>query len=56
MGKEIDVRGLSCPQPLIIVKKEVDAGGTELSVTADDAVKQATAFILGSLVLRVEET
>ena len=38
MSKAIDVRGLSCPQPLIIAKKEVDAGETELRVLADDAV------------------
>jgi TusA-related sulfurtransferase len=38
MAKEIDVRGLSCPQPLIITKKAVDAGETEIKVLADDAV------------------
>ena len=38
MSKEIDVRGLSCPQPLIITKKEVDAGEAEIKVLADDAV------------------
>ncbi|MFH1708727.1 MAG: sulfurtransferase TusA family protein [Planctomycetota bacterium] len=38
MTQEIDVRGLSCPQPVIMVKKAIDAGAAALRVTTDDAV------------------
>ncbi len=38
MAKEIDVRGLSCPQPVFLTKKAIDAGETEIIVTADDMV------------------
>ena len=36
--KEIDVRGLSCPQPIIQLKKAIDTGEEEICVIADDAV------------------
>ena len=38
MPQEIDVRGLSCPQPVIMVIQAIDAGATALRVTTDDAV------------------
>jgi len=38
MVQEIDVRGLSCPQPVLLTKKVIDAGETEIIVTADDTV------------------
>lgn len=36
MAKEIDVRGLFCPQPVMLVKKAIDAGETEIVVFAND--------------------
>ena len=38
MAKGIDVRGLSCPQPVFLTKQAIDAGETEIVVTADDTV------------------
>jgi TusA-related sulfurtransferase len=38
MAKEIDVRGLSCPQPVFLTKQAIDAGETEIVVTANDMV------------------
>ena len=38
MAKEIDARGLSCPQPMMLVKKAIDTGENEIVVIADDAV------------------
>lgn len=38
MMKEIDVRGLACPQPVFLTKQAIDAGETEITVTANDAV------------------
>lgn len=42
--KEIDAFGLQCPKPLMLAKKEIDAGGTEFSVRVDNdtAVKNLT--------------
>jgi TusA-related sulfurtransferase len=34
----IDVRGLSCPQPVLLVQKEIEKKETEITVTADEAV------------------
>jgi TusA-related sulfurtransferase len=34
----IDVRGLSCPQPVLLVQKKIEAQETEITVTADEAV------------------
>jgi TusA-related sulfurtransferase len=38
MTKEIDVRGLSCPQPIMHLKKAIDAGERYIIILADDAV------------------
>ena len=38
MAKEIDARGLLCPKPVILAKKELDAGETELTVLVDNAI------------------
>lgn len=38
MSKAIDVRGFSCPQPVLLVKKEIEAGENEITVTADESV------------------
>lgn len=37
MVKEVDVRGLSCPQPVIMVKKAIDTGKNEIVVLANDS-------------------
>lgn len=38
MAKLIDARGLACPKPVILAKKELDAGETELTVLVDNDV------------------
>ena len=38
MSKEIDARGLLCPKPVILAKKELDAGETELTILVDNAI------------------
>lgn len=38
MSREIDVRGLSCPQPMLLTKQAIDAGETEIVIIADDPV------------------
>lgn len=42
--KTIDAFGLACPKPLVLAKKEIDAGCTELEVRVDNetAVKNLT--------------
>jgi tRNA 2-thiouridine synthesizing protein A len=34
--KEIDARGLSCPEPVMLTKQALDAGETELTVLVDN--------------------
>jgi TusA-related sulfurtransferase len=36
MSEMIDVRGLSCPQPVLTVKQAVDSGKTEIDIIVDD--------------------
>lgn len=36
--KRIDARGLSCPQPVVMVDKAIAAGGTDLEVLVDNEV------------------
>ena len=38
MTKEIDARGLSCPQPVFLTKKAIDSGETEIITTVNDMV------------------
>ena len=38
MAKQIDARGLLCPKPVILAKKELDAGETELSILVDNYI------------------
>lgn len=38
MAKQIDARGLLCPKPVILAKKELDAGETELTVLVDNEI------------------
>lgn len=36
MAKGIDVRGFSCPLPVMLVKKAMDQGERDITVIADD--------------------
>jgi len=36
MTKKIDARGLSCPLPVMFVKKTIDMGATAITVLADE--------------------
>jgi len=36
MDKIVDARGLACPQPVILAKKEIDGGTTEFAVRVDN--------------------
>lgn len=38
MAKEIDARGLSCPQSVLLTKKAIDAGETEITVVVNEMV------------------
>jgi len=38
MAKEIDARGLSCPQPAFLTRKAIDSGETEITATVNDMV------------------
>ncbi len=38
MAQTVDVRGLSCPQPVIVVKKAIDKGEFPLTVLLDAMV------------------
>jgi len=46
MSKEIDARGRPCPQPVLMTKKAVDAGNTEIVVLVDNegAIQNVTRF------------
>ncbi len=56
--KKIDTRGLSCPQPLILVQKAVKSGFNDLEVLADLNVAKENIIRCASfnkLNCRVEE-
>lgn len=36
MEKKIDARGLSCPQPVLLTYKAIDAGNDKITVTVDN--------------------
>ncbi len=36
MEKKIDARGLSCPQPVLLTYKAIDAGNDKIMVTVDN--------------------
>lgn len=38
MATQIDTRGLSCPQPVILVTRAVEAGESELEILVDNGV------------------
>lgn len=37
-GKQVDTRGLSCPQPVVLVMREIQAGANDLTVLLDSEV------------------
>ena len=41
MAKEIDARGLSCPQPVFLTLKAIDEGKFPIIVTVDNATAKA---------------
>ncbi len=45
----IDVRGLSCPEPVIMVQKAMASGESQYSVQSDSktAVENITRFVVG---------
>ncbi len=47
MAKEIDVRGLSCPLPVMLVKKAIDAGEVEIKVITNDSAAVSNVQRLG---------
>ena len=40
-AKEIDARGLSCPQPVFLTLKAIDEGKFPIQVTVDNATAKA---------------
>jgi tRNA 2-thiouridine synthesizing protein A len=38
--KRIDARGLSCPQPVILVSRSIEEGNTELEILVDSEVSK----------------
>jgi len=38
--KRIDARGLSCPQPVVLVDRAVKEGNTDLEITVDNEVSR----------------
>ena len=41
MAKEIDARGLSCPQPVYLTLKAIEEGNFPITVTVDNATAKA---------------
>jgi len=41
MAKEIDARGLSCPQPVFLTLKAIEEGQFPIKVTVDNATAKA---------------
>lgn len=38
MAKYIDARGKACPMPVILVKKEIDNGERDITITVDNEI------------------
>lgn len=45
-AKRIDARGLSCPQPVVLVDKAIAAGSTDLEVLVDNEVSKENVMRL----------
>lgn len=46
--KRIDARGLSCPQPVVLVDKAIAAGSTDLEVLVDNEVAKENVLRLAA--------
>ncbi|MBN1574934.1 MAG: sulfurtransferase TusA family protein [Chitinispirillaceae bacterium] len=58
MGKQVDARGLSCPQPVILAKKAIDEGNFPVEVTVDTVTSRENVRRMaenGGCRVRVEE-
>ncbi|MBN2436777.1 MAG: sulfurtransferase TusA family protein [Spirochaetes bacterium] len=57
MTKQIDARGLSCPQPLIMVQKAIKEGAIKLEVLLDSEVpkENITRFVQGRYGMQTSE-
>jgi len=40
MATQIDTRGLSCPQPVILVTRAIEAGNADLEILVDNEVSK----------------
>jgi TusA-related sulfurtransferase len=40
MTRQIDARGLSCPQPVILLTRAVEEGNTDLEILVDNEVSK----------------
>ncbi|HPI23705.1 MAG TPA: sulfurtransferase TusA family protein [Spirochaetota bacterium] len=40
MAQQIDARGLSCPQPVVLTQQAIAAGETSISVTVSSSVSK----------------
>jgi len=40
MNSKVDARGLSCPQPVILAKKAIEAGGFPIEVQVDSVTSR----------------
>ncbi len=47
MTKEVDARGLECPKPVVMAKKAIEEGETELKVLVDNKAACDNIFRLG---------
>ncbi|MBP7764211.1 MAG: sulfurtransferase TusA family protein [Deltaproteobacteria bacterium] len=46
--KRIDARGLSCPQPVVLVDRAIAAGSTDLEVLVDNEVAKENVLRLAA--------
>ncbi len=52
---KIDARGLSCPQPVVLTRKAIDAGTTSIEITVNSEVsKENVLRALGNGKYRTE--
>jgi TusA-related sulfurtransferase len=46
--KQIDTRGLSCPQPVVLVDRAIKDGGTDLEILVDNEVSRENVMRLAT--------
>ncbi|HOX25306.1 MAG TPA: sulfurtransferase TusA family protein [Candidatus Krumholzibacteria bacterium] len=57
MSKQVDTRGLSCPQPVVLVLRAIQQGDQMFEVLLDSEVAcENVRRLLGSRGFRIEET